>query len=548
MRYFFLFLFSFPLFAYDYITNDHTCPNGPAVLTSSASVPSIYVKTDAQYAYMIVPHYACTSSAYTVYTTTGISSDAYYYYGTSVTKTYTYVTTCPTGQILNAEGVCKAPECPTDTILDTSGKYCVPQICPIGSTRDPITLHCLPIKCPTGQTLISDGTCQTTCPPNSSRVGKICLYDCGHWSKDQCGKYTDSKGNTCKWSYGDLWTHTISNNSVGSCVTETQANKDIENLIPFIGPSSIAPFRSGVPKLPDYEPQPLPKRTPDNNPDYAPPLKPANDPDYVPSVTPKPVEPIPVKPVEPNPYLVPMIPIPNDPDYIPTVPDPTPLSPDIAPYVAPAPEPAPAPLPLPAPEVLPAPAPSPAPLPAPAPSPIAVPLPAPLPSPVPLPMPKPDYAFDPVPEPAPVPDPVYDPITGELIPAPAPVPSPYPVAEPLPNVAMPGIPDVLDFSIDDMDRFRYQAELMSDNILDQVDNVQNTFTNTMNILNQGFPPVSLPDGTCGSSMAFNFYGRHIDLCPPLAESSAQFAPLFQLLIFLVGLIASIKIFISGLRD
>lgn len=527
-------------FAVIYQTNDHSCPSTlPTILVSkSAPETGLYVDNSGTVA-TFGGVLNCGSSGYQFFEYSGVSFQDPYFRATMTIFSYSYVSSCPTGQTQNADGVCQSPQCPVGKILDASGKYCVPETCPVGSTRDPITLHCLPIKCPTGQTLISDGTCQTTCPPNSSRVGKICLYDCGHWSKDQCGKYTDSKGNTCKWSYGNLFQNSFS----GSCVTETQANKDIEQLLPLkLSPSNL-PKIFGEPAYPEYEPMPIKPYEPVTLPIP----KPANDPNYVPPVEPIPVEPIPVKPVEP----IPEKPA-NDPDYVPTIEPVTPLTPDIVPYVPPVPEPlplpAPAPVPLPAPEVLPAPVPSPAPLPAPAPSPIAVPLPAPLPSPVPLPMPKPDYTFDPLPEPAPAPDPVYDPITGELIPAPAPVPSPYPVAEPLPNVAMPGVPDVLDFSIDDMDRFRYQAALMGDNILDQVDNVQNTFTNTMSVLDQGFPPVSLPSGTCGSSMAFNFYGRHIDLCPPLAESSAQFAPLFQLLIFLVGLIASIKIFISGLRD
>lgn len=452
-----------------------------------------------------------------------------------VVKYLTYVSSCPTGQFPDSSNICKSPECPVGKIKDSSGLYCVPSTCPVGSVRDPITFHCLPIKCPTGQTLISDGTCQTTCPPNSSRVNKICRYDCGHWSKIQCGSYLNSKGEVCQWTYGNLFTSSFSYGSLGSCVTESQNTLNIQQLLPLkLSTTSFAKV-FGAPELPDYEPMPIKPYEPV----VVPVPKPANVPDYVPPVEPTPVEPIPVKPVDP----IPEKPA-NDPDYVPTIEPVTPLTPDIVPYSPPAPAPAPVPdpvpLPLPAPEPLPVPAPSPLPLPSPAPSPIVAPLPSPAPSPSPVPMPKPDYTFDPVPEPVPV----IDPVTGEPVPAPSTVPS----IEPMPNVSMPGVPDVLDFSIDDMDKFRYNATTMSRNILDQVDNVQNTFTNTMSILNQGFPPVTLPTGSCGSSMAFDFYGKHIDLCPPLANTSAQFAPLFQLLIFMVGLIASIKIFISGLRD
>lgn len=118
----------------------------------------------------------------------------------------------------------------------------------------------------------------------------------------------------------------------------------------------------------------------------------------------------------------------------------------------------------------------------------------------------------------------------------------------MPDYVMPPLPNVLDFGIDDLEKFRFSAETMSRNILDQVDNVQNTFINTKTILDDGFPTPEIASGTCGSSMAFDFYDKHIDLCPPLAETTMKFAPIFQLFTFLIGLILSIRIFISGLKD
>lgn len=537
-----LFIFVNPLFSIVFVpaVQTYQCQNKPLVYSHTVNP---YCGTTECYAYDSSNPVFTSGQAHCVSDTlvavqklvknNNVSPwPSYPYCACNVTEYYYAVTSCPTGQVV-VDGICKAPQCPSGKILDASGKYCVPQTCPIGSTRDPHTLHCLPTKCPEGQTLISDGTCQTSCPPNSSRVDKICRYDCGHWDKATCGKYLDSQGNACKWSYGSLWSMTYSNGSLGSCVTASKADQDILDSLPLQGGAKRLPDILGEPALPEYEPQPLKPYEP------AKPVipKPINDPDYIPPVTPTPIEPIPVKPVEPEP--LPSKPA-NDPDYVPTIDPVTPLTPDIVPYVppvpAPAPVPEPAPAPLPAPVPLPAPAPTPAPTPAPSPSPLPSPTPAPSPSPAPLPMPKPDYTYDPVPETPPVIDPV-----------PAPAPSTVPDVN-MPNVNMPPIPDILDFSIDDMDKFRYNATTMSYNILDQVDNVQNTFTNTMNILNNGFPPVVLPSGSCGSSMSFGFYGKEIDLCPPLANTSAQFAPLFQLLIFLVGLIASIKIFMIGLRD
>ena len=525
----FFFSFSF-LFAGTNWVYDHTTLIGLNIVTAVCDAPNPYK----------APSIGTTTYSTYWHTPKDVNNRCSLYY-----DVYYANTVCPSGSTVNANGFCQpntcpfpsiyddltrtctSPECPTGKVKDASGLYCVPSVCPVGSERDPITLHCLPKKCPTGQTLISDGTCQTSCPPNSSRVDKICRYDCGHWSKYLCGKYLDSKGNVCVWSYGSIWSHTFTNNNIGSCVTQEQASKDITDSLPLRTGTKHLPEIWGEPELPQYEPQPIKPYEPVT----IPVPKPINDPNYVPPVEPTPIEPIPVKAPEPAPTKPA-----NDPDYVPTIEPITPLTPDVAPYAPPAPiAPEPAPVPLPAP--IPIPAPAPAPLPAP--SPVIAPAPAPSPAPAPLPMPKPDYTYDPVPPPA------VDPVTGEPIPV---APSPYPSSEPLPNVEMPPLPDLLDFSIDDMDRFRYQSTTMAKNILDQVDNVQNTFSNTMNILNQGFPPVVLPSGSCGSSMSFGFYGKQIDLCPPLANTSAQFSPLFQLLIFLAGLIASIKIFMIGLRD
>lgn len=537
-----LFIFVNPLFSIVFVpaVQTYQCQNKPLVYSHTVNP---YCGTTECYAYDSSNPVFTSGQAHCVSDTlvavqklvknNNVSPwPSYPYCACNVTEYYYAVTSCPTGQVV-VDGICKAPQCPSGKILDASGLYCVPSICPIGSTRDPHTLHCLPIKCPPGQTLISDGTCQITCPPNSVRVNKICRYTCGHWSKDLCGKYLDPFGNKCKWSYGNLLSITFSHGSLGSCVTEDQSNKDIEESLPLkLSPTNLQKIFA-EPIYPDYEPQPLKPYEPQK------PIipKPINDPEYTPPIEPAPIEPIPLKPIEPAPKPA------NDPDYIPTIEPVIPLTPDIVPYAPPVPAPVPEPVPEPAPfiypEIDPIPLPPPAPFPEVKPTPS--PAPAPAPAPVPLPMPKPDYTYDPVPETPPV----IDPVTGEPVPAPA--PSTVPDVN-MPNVNMPPIPDILDFSIDDMDKFRYNATTMSYNILDQVDNVQNTFTNTMNILNNGFPPVVLPSGSCGSSMSFGFYGKEIDLCPPLANTSAQFAPLFQLLIFLVGLIASIKIFMIGLRD
>jgi hypothetical protein len=509
-----IFLLLFPLFLY---SANWSCPaNTLRILTSSTFIPSM---SPAGYPQPF-DQTTCTGG----FKYTPLSQAGFYSYEE---RSYTIVSSCPDDTFPDLNGVCKSPSCPEMMELSVSGDYCVPITCPIGTVKAPSTGFCIPKECPKGQTLISDGTCQTTCPPNSSRVGKICRKDCGSYSYQDCGKYLDSSGNTCSWSifpdsFGSPMVFTSSEYGTvpGQCKTSTDAFQDhIHNFMP----GTALPLKN-IPKIPAYEPQPVNPYKPANNPEYVPVPKPANNPDYVPPVVPKPVEPIPLTPVPAYPVN------PNDPNFVPTPSVPLPLTPNIAPYSPPAPAPAPAPLPAPE----------------------TVPLPTPEFSPIISPMPTPELEMGPASgstQPKTTPDYIPPPVTPiEPNPDGTPSNSGYPAPIEYPSTSMPDVPDLDYFTLDNLDKFRYDAQIMSENILNQVANTQNTFTNTFDLLNNGFQPISIPAGSCGGGMVISAFGKTTDLCPPLAESVSQFAPLFQLLTFLVGLIISIRIFLSGLRD
>ncbi|MFA5214447.1 hypothetical protein [Sulfuricurvum sp.] len=538
----FLLLFSLNLFAISYPAtsgfygNSHyTIQSSWRYVTFQSSQVSIY-----PYVYNGIYYSATILGADPVYADT---FDGYL-------ATFVPDSTCPTGQIYNTSGtcttcsspntidpntqLCTAPACPSGTFL-APDKTCVPNTCPLGTSRDSLTQYCVPITCPTGQTLLSDGACHNPCPVNSSRIADLtCHWDCPHWDKSTCGKYFDSQGNSCAVGVPNLFSGITKGNS---CMTSAQADANINSFLPVKLSSTARTLLNAAPKLPDFTPQPLEPYSP-----TLPPVpKPANDPAYTPPFVTPTVEPIPVEPV-------PNLPA-NDPAYTPPSPTVAPVTPD-SPTVVPLPDP------------LPSPTPSPVPVPAPVPEPVVAPDPLPSPFPDPLPVPAPAPSTAPLPAPAPItvtttvtPDPttstnpptVTTTTTVPFNPAPASDPATDPNTY-YGDVIYPDVPTITNFDIGDLDHFRYNAETMVNNVLDQVQNVQNTFENTKNVLDQGFQPINLPEGACGQSMSFNFYGKVVDLCPPLTETTSKYHALFQLIVFLVGVVLSIKIFISGLRD
>ena len=111
------------------------------------------------------------------------------------------------------------------------------------------------------------------------------------------------------------------------------------------------------------------------------------------------------------------------------------------------------------------------------------------------------------------------------------------------------LPDPLDFVPFDSnpitDLVNGSQELFN-NVSTQLATTKTTFDNTMTMINGGWVPPVIPVGACGDSMAFNFHGKHIDLCPPLAEKTAVVAPIVSTLFTIGGMVLGVTIVLGGL--
>ena len=460
---------------------------------------------------------------------------------------------CPSGTKLDSNNVCSVPTCTPPLILNSTTLTCDIPSCQAGYVWDTTSMSCknsctssqhwdsthnmCVSNCTAPNISYADGSCRLPCSAGSTfnQTDQKCYYDCSHFpimeggSTSSCETHMDSSGQQCHMGLSLMHPSKY-------CMTQAQVDSTFD--FPLFGSSvsssatkAIKQIIGGLPNsdpAPVPEPQPLPKPLPANDPNYVPIPKPANDPNYVPNVVPS--DPTPIPDIIPSPFK----PAPS------VTPDSTPAPlPDVAPVVDPSVTPDPTPTPDPAP----LPAPGVDPLPAPAPAPVVNPKPEPAPLPDPAPAPYAPPAVDPSPTPAPGtinPDPTF-----------VPDPSSPPASSPdTINVSytMPNVPDFTDFSLDDLDHLKYDFSALTDNVNGQISNVDQAFRDSFTIINQGFQPLSIPSGTCGNSMAFDFVGHHVDLCPTLTSVSSRFAPMISLFVFFLGFIIAIKVFIYGLKD
>jgi hypothetical protein len=472
-------------------------------------------------------------------------------------------TSCPSGTRLDSNNVCTIPTCTIPLILNPTTLTCDIPSCQAGYVWDTASMSCknsctasqhwdaklnmCSSNCSAPNISYVDGSCRLPCASGASfnQTDQKCYYDCSHYtysvggkavmtpsSLNACSNALDSQGRQCGMSMA------LYSGTSGQCMLQSDASNTLD--IPLFGASAnssavkaLRTIIGGLPNndpVPIPEPQPLPKPLPANDPNYVPIPKPANDPNYVPEIVPS--APVPIPETIPAPFA-------PEPTVTPA-PQPTPL-PDFAPVPDPSVTPAPAPVPDPSP--LPAPAPDPAPLPAPAPAPVV--------NPAPQPAPLPDVA--PAPYTPPAVDPSSTPKPGTVNPDPTftPDPSSPPASSPdvIPvSYTMPNVPDFTDFGLDDLEHLQYDFTALTNNVNGQVSNIDQAFRDTFTIINQGFPPLSIPSGTCGNSMAFDFAGRHVDLCPTLTSVSSRFAPMISLFVFFLGGFLAVKVFIYGLKD
>lgn len=96
--------------------------------------------------------------------------------------------------------------------------------------------------------------------------------------------------------------------------------------------------------------------------------------------------------------------------------------------------------------------------------------------------------------------------------------------------------------VDDMHSTTYG---FLDNIQNQIDAAQTVYDQTSALISGGWQPPQIPAGECGTAMTMDFHGKHIDVCPSLANFLAPISPLVSFLITIAGTSFAIAIFIGG---
>lgn len=103
--------------------------------------------------------------------------------------------------------------------------------------------------------------------------------------------------------------------------------------------------------------------------------------------------------------------------------------------------------------------------------------------------------------------------------------------------------DTLDKSIvDDMSN---TTTGFIDNIQSQIDAAQTVYDQTSALISGGWESPQIPAGECGTAMSMDFNGKHIDVCPHLANFLSPISPLISFLVTIAGTAFAIAIFIGG---
>lgn len=116
---------------------------------------------------------------------------------------------------------------------------------------------------------------------------------------------------------------------------------------------------------------------------------------------------------------------------------------------------------------------------------------------------------------------------------------------PMPSYNVPQTGDFIPFDSNPITEMIESASEMFSNIEDQISSTKTVFDNTKLMLEGGWTPPVIPSGSCGDSMAFDFHGRHIDLCPPLVNSTAVASPIVSSVVTIGGMAFAVVIFIGG---
>lgn len=103
--------------------------------------------------------------------------------------------------------------------------------------------------------------------------------------------------------------------------------------------------------------------------------------------------------------------------------------------------------------------------------------------------------------------------------------------------------DTLDKSV--VEDMKSSVSGLFDNFQNQIDAAQLVYDQTSNLISGGWVAPQIPSGECGTTMSMDFNGKHIDVCPPLANFLSPISPLISFLITLAGTAFAISIFLGG---
>lgn len=115
----------------------------------------------------------------------------------------------------------------------------------------------------------------------------------------------------------------------------------------------------------------------------------------------------------------------------------------------------------------------------------------------------------------------------------------------MPSYSLPSTPDFIPFDSNPITELVDESAELFQNINDQITSTKTVFDNTLSMIQGGWNPPPIPPGSCGDSLAFDFHGKHVDLCPPLVNSTQQFSPIVSSVVTLGGMAFAIAIFIGG---
>lgn len=116
---------------------------------------------------------------------------------------------------------------------------------------------------------------------------------------------------------------------------------------------------------------------------------------------------------------------------------------------------------------------------------------------------------------------------------------------PMPSYSFPALTEFVPFDSNPITDMINGADLMFTNITNQISATTSVFDNTKAMLNGGWEPPVIPAGACGESLAFDFHGKHVDLCPPLVRATAIGAPIVEPVVTIGGMIFSVTIILGG---